>query len=275
MLDQLVESKSSAKENTRRSGFMLTTMVIAVSLLVGGWLYSLFAKDYGMGGSDLELSTLVAPVPVPEDEPPPPPKPENEPEKKVVEQKETNVAIRQELIQNINQSPIVPDKVNTDYKKFKQMQEGVVNKIGDRDVDASSGSRGSTRTDGGGTGTGIIPKPQPTPVKDDEDDAPPPPPKPTPKPAPKTISGGVVNGKAISLPAPAYPAAAKAVGAKGSVSVQVLIDEDGSVVSANAASGHPLLRQAAEGAARRAKFRPTQLSGQPVKVSGVITYVFN
>ena len=102
-----------------------------------------------------------------------------------------------------------------------------------------------------------------------------PPPKPTPKPAPKTISGGVVNGKALSLPAPPYPAAAKAVGAKGSVSVQVLIDENGNVVSANAASGHPLLRQAAEGAARRAKFRPTELSGQPVKVSGVITYVFN
>lgn len=91
----------------------------------------------------------------------------------------------------------------------------------------------------------------------------------------RTISGGVVNGKAISLPAPAYPAAAKAVGAQGAVSVQVLIDEDGNVVSASAVSGHPLLRAAAEGAARQARFRPTVLSGQPVKVSGVITYVFN
>lgn len=91
----------------------------------------------------------------------------------------------------------------------------------------------------------------------------------------RTISGGVVNGKAISLPAPAYPAAAQAVGASGAVSVQVLIDEDGNVVSATAVSGHPLLRSAAEGAARNAKFRPTMLSGQSVKVSGVITYVFN
>jgi len=72
MLDQLVESKSTSKENIRRSEFMFTTMIVMVSLLLGGWLYSLFAKDYGMGGSDLELSTLVAPVPVPEDEPPPP-----------------------------------------------------------------------------------------------------------------------------------------------------------------------------------------------------------
>ncbi len=91
----------------------------------------------------------------------------------------------------------------------------------------------------------------------------------------KTISGGVVNGKAVSLPAPAYPAAAQAVGAQGAVSVQVLIDENGNVVSANAVSGHPLLRSAAVGAARNAKFRPTLLQGQPVKVSGVITYVFN
>lgn len=91
----------------------------------------------------------------------------------------------------------------------------------------------------------------------------------------KTISGGVVNGKAISLPAPAYPAAAAAVGASGTVNVQVLIDEEGNVISANAVSGHPLLRSAAAGAARNAKFRPTQLEGKPVKVSGVITYVFN
>jgi len=39
-------------------------------------------------------------------------------------------------------------------------------------------------------------------------------------------------------------------------------------------SGHPLLRGAAEQAARGARFSPTLLSGQPVKVSGVITYNF-
>ena len=90
----------------------------------------------------------------------------------------------------------------------------------------------------------------------------------------KTISGGVVNGKAVNLPTPAYPAAAKAVGAQGSVNVQVLIDESGSVVSANAVSGHPLLRSATEKAAIQATFRPTLLSGKPVKVSGVISYNF-
>ncbi|MGQ0540690.1 MAG: TonB family protein, partial [Blastocatellia bacterium] len=92
--------------------------------------------------------------------------------------------------------------------------------------------------------------------------------------APKQISGGVLNGKAISLPKPPYPVAARAVGASGSVTVQVLIDENGDVVSANAVSGHPLLRAGATEAARGAKFSPTRLQGLPVKVSGVITYNF-
>ena len=91
----------------------------------------------------------------------------------------------------------------------------------------------------------------------------------------KTISGGVLNGKATSLPQPSYPPAARAVGARGAVSVQVLVNERGEVVSATAVSGHALLRAAAVEAARRARFTPTKLSGQPVKVSGVITYNFS
>lgn len=91
---------------------------------------------------------------------------------------------------------------------------------------------------------------------------------------PKTVSGGVLNGKAISLPTPSYPPAALAVRAAGSVSVQVLVGEDGNVISAHAVSGHPLLRSASEAAAREARFAPTLLDGTPVKVSGVITYNF-
>ncbi|HEX8250007.1 MAG TPA: energy transducer TonB [Pyrinomonadaceae bacterium] len=91
---------------------------------------------------------------------------------------------------------------------------------------------------------------------------------------PKQISAGVVNGKATSLPKPEYPAAAKAVRASGSVNVEVTIDENGDVVSAKAASGHPLLQQAAVQAARQAKFKPTTLAGQTVKVTGVIVYNF-
>lgn len=99
-------------------------------------------------------------------------------------------------------------------------------------------------------------------------------PTPGSSPIPKQISGGVLNGKASSLPQPVYPPAAREVGASGAVSVQVLINETGDVVSASAVSGHQLLRAAAVEAARAAKFPVTRLSGQAVKVSGVITYNF-
>lgn len=90
----------------------------------------------------------------------------------------------------------------------------------------------------------------------------------------KQISAGVVNGKALILSKPAYPAAARAVHAQGAVNVQVTIDEEGSVIAAAAVSGHPLLRQAAVEAARQSKFKPTMLSGQAVKVTGIIVYNF-
>ena len=91
---------------------------------------------------------------------------------------------------------------------------------------------------------------------------------------PKTISGGVLNGKAVNLVKPPYPAAAKAVRASGAVSVQVTIDENGNVISATAVSGHPLLRAASVQAARQSKFSPTTLQGQAVRVTGVIVYNF-
>jgi protein TonB len=84
----------------------------------------------------------------------------------------------------------------------------------------------------------------------------------------------VLNGKAISLPKPAYPAIARTARASGTVVVQVVIDENGRVISAHAVSGHPLLQGVAVSAARGARFSPTKLSGQPVKVTGVITYNF-
>jgi TonB family protein len=89
-----------------------------------------------------------------------------------------------------------------------------------------------------------------------------------------SISGGVLNGKAISLPHPEYPPSAAAVRAEGTVSVQVLINENGDVISARAVSGHPLLQAAAVEAARAAKFAPTRIQGKTVKVSGIITYNF-
>ena len=115
-----------------------------------------------------------------------------------------------------------------------------------------------------------VPPPPPLPEKDQVQSA-----SPSISPTKRApISGGVLNGKAISLPQPPYPAIAKAAKASGTVVVQVLVDENGNVVDAHAVSGHPLLQAASVSAARSAKFSPTRLSGEPVKVTGVITYKF-
>jgi protein TonB len=84
----------------------------------------------------------------------------------------------------------------------------------------------------------------------------------------------VLNGSALSLPKPAYPPMAKQVGIQGPVNVQVLVDETGKVISAKAISGNPLLMHAAQQAAMGARFSPTMLGDQAVKVSGVIIYNF-
>jgi TonB family protein len=88
------------------------------------------------------------------------------------------------------------------------------------------------------------------------------------------VSGGVLNGRAITLPRPAYPAIARQAKASGSVTVEITIDEEGNVISARSVSGHPLLQAAAVTAAREAKFSPIKSSGQAVKVNGVLVYTF-
>lgn len=283
MLDQLVESRSNARDNARRSGFFATTFVVLFTALLIAFVYSIFAKDYTMNAGDLELSALVAPVPVQEEEPPPPPeeKPQQQQQKAA-----PNADVRKEVLQAMDESPKIPDKPSVEKQTIPPRRPGVLTLPGDKNLDArdavANNFKGRVSTDGKGsagaggvpntgnqTGSAEAPPPPPPPAPPKPD-----PPKPTPPPVPKTVSKGVLNGSATSLPQPAYPPAAKAVRAGGSVSVSVKIDENGNVVSASAQSGHPLLKAAAESAARRAKFSPTKLSGQPVSVTGIITYNF-
>lgn len=110
----------------------------------------------------------------------------------------------------------------------------------------------------------------------------PPPPPPAPlavapgAEAPKqiSVSGGVLQGSAIRKVQPPYPPIAKAAKASGAIQVQILVSETGEVIEANAISGHPLLRDAALQAARQWQFKPTELSGRPVKVQGILTFNF-
>jgi len=101
-----------------------------------------------------------------------------------------------------------------------------------------------------------------------------PPPPSAPRPILKPVSGGVLNGTAISLPAPSYPEPARRLRTSGLVTVEVVVDETGKVISAVATGGPMSLRDVAVQAALKARFSPTKLSGQPVKVAGLINYKF-
>ena len=259
MFDNLVESSSHKDDITRKGSFIGVTALIYGVLIVAFIIGGIFWYDAKLGEMELELTTLVAPVPVPQQQKQPEQKQEAKPVKT-----EQNVDVRRELIADVAESRLPPKEVSAKASDVPPVRRGVTTILGSSDSSAAV-----AMPSGPGSGTVVQ-----APSKIDIGAEPPPPeaPKPTPPRAP--ISGGVLNGKAISLPKPGYPPIARAAHASGTVVVQVLIDENGNVVSAHAVSGHPLLTAVAVGAARQAKFSPTKLSGQPVKVTGVIQYNF-
>lgn len=114
--------------------------------------------------------------------------------------------------------------------------------------------------------------------------APPPRPDPPPvKPAatitvtsgsPVRVTSTVLQGKAIERRVPVYPELVRRIHLQGDVAVEVIISPEGRVESARAISGHPMLVAASVEAARGWRFGPTMLNGVPVRVTGVITFVF-
>jgi protein TonB len=257
MFENLVESGSHAKDVKRKGSFLLAFTAVYIVLGVAFFIVGILWYNAQLDVQNLELTALIAPVPAP-----PAPKQEEAPKPEKVEINK-NVDVRKELIADTSRAELVPEKVQTKASDIPPVRRGVQTVIGSGNTNAIA----PIAPGAGGTGTGA---PVTAKVVATED-APPPPPKPTPH-AP--ISGGVMNGKAVHLVTPPYPAIARSAHASGAVQVQVLIDENGNVISAHAVSGHPLLQAAAVAAARASKFTPTKLSGQPVKVNGVIIYNF-
>ncbi len=253
MFDHLVESTSHKEDSARKGAFMLITLGIYVVLGVAFFVAGIFWYNAQLDVQNLELTALIAPVIVPQQA-----KQEEAPKPAEKVNINDQVDVRRELIASVDRPDIAPKEISAKASDVPPVRKGVQTVVGGSDSNASS-----PIAPGSGTGTGIGPV---------ADDAPPPPPKPTPRTAP--ISGGVLNGKAIRLVQPPYPPIARSAHVSGQVTVQVLIDENGNVIQASAASGHPLLRPAAVNAARQSKFSPTKLSGQPVKVNGVIIYNF-
>lgn len=94
----------------------------------------------------------------------------------------------------------------------------------------------------------------------------------TKKPTSKQIIGDIVFGKAISRPGPVWPKEARAVREVGMITVKIVIDEQGNVIRAGTLDGPATMQFTSRTAACKAKFSPTTLDGNPIKVTVVLTY---
>jgi TonB family protein len=83
---------------------------------------------------------------------------------------------------------------------------------------------------------------------------------------------GELEGKAVSLPVPEYPPAAKSEGVSGEILVRVKVNNKGRVVSVRSSGGDSRLRAAAIRAATKATFSAEKLNGRGA--SGTIVYTF-
>jgi len=78
--------------------------------------------------------------------------------------------------------------------------------------------------------------------------------------------------KVITSDTPNSPATARAVGARGEVDVMAALDQEGNVISAEAFSGHPLLRRVSMESALKWKFE--KISSPEISRSVVIAFYF-
>ena len=262
MFNNLIESTSHAREYKRRGSFLLFTTAIYAVLLVLGGVASIYAYDAHLEEQNLEIVMLLPPQEIVTEQPEPTSRPDRPRE---TSHNEPGVTERATAMLSVNHPEVVPTDISTAPNKNLPLPETGLVRFTGQDRDAGPANGPGSPFSGGRQ---IVPPAQIVTLPDQ----PPPPPDP-PKP-PKVISKGPITGLATYLPKPAYSEIAKRARIQGAVSVQVLVDESGRVVSAKVLSGHPLLTIEAQKAALQARFSPTKLGEQPVKVSGVITYNF-
>ncbi|HYN26596.1 MAG TPA: energy transducer TonB [Pyrinomonadaceae bacterium] len=261
MFNNLIESSSHRSELRRRGSFFLFTTATYVLLFAIASVVSIHAYDAQLEDQSLEIVTLLPPIaaapPGRESVAERPNNPRNNDRRQAFDERRIAMA-------PIDRFEKPPEAISTQPNPDLPVRVGMDTLITGRNYNAEPGVSVDPGTDGvrSSTNSGRI-------ITEVE-----PPPAPVQKPLPRLISKGVITSQAISLPKPPYPPMAKLMKIEGVVSVQVLIDESGKVISAKAMAGNPALVREAEKAALQARFSPTLLGDQPVKVSGTITYNF-
>jgi outer membrane biosynthesis protein TonB len=281
MLDQFIESKSNKTANRQSRQLLFSTFSLLTVLSFSAVIWSIFSRDLVLASDSLEFSALAAPIAEIEPQKDEPKEPEMDKPKTNSRATTNQFTIRKVDMSRVDESLDVPDKVSTTPNTSKERPKNRKAVMGNIDLDSedpvgvsNSENRGYGKGSTSKSTKGIISK-----KIEIEDDEPLPVVEKTKvveevKKLKSNVSLGVLTGKAISLPKPPYSAAAKAIGASGVVSVQITIDANGNVISANATSGHPILRADCEKAALNAKFSPTLLSKIAVKATGILTYNF-
>lgn len=263
MFNNLVECTKTKKDKRTWMYFAVTSTIWTLALagsIVGG----IFLYDAKLDEQLSLLTMLVAPPP-----PPPPPLAGGP----VV--KNNNAVVKPDYPTNK-----VPDRIETITESTPKAAKApsLVNVSNSGGADLSglpSGTEGGTENGVHGGIPGGVPTPEPpppTPAKEELKVA-----EPEAKPIPSIVrrSEGVIAGNAQVRVAPDYPALARNSNITGEVRVEILISEDGKVISTKVLGGHALLQKAALDAARQWKFNPTLLNNTPVKVQGVITFRFS
>lgn len=265
MFTNLIESESHRGDFKRRGRFVFFTTAVYAVLFVFAGVLSIYAYDAQLESQDQRLDVLLPPiafaVPRRSAETPRPKSTRNNSTQQFDQ--------RRDAVASVNRPDVPPKSISTTPFNGKTVRDDMPFRIGKVDSDADIREIGNTgRIGGNGTGDGrnVVRVP-------DDGETLPPPIKPTVV-KPRVVHREMLRSQAISLPEPPYPLAAKQIRIQGAVTVQVLLDEKGKVISAHSVSGNPLLAASAVRAAYQARFTPTVLDGTPVKVSGVITYNF-
>lgn len=244
MFDYMLESSSVRRGKRNPWAFFLSmvvqTFLIGVVILIP-LLYTEALPKQAM------MSWLVAPPPPP---PPPPPPAQAQPVKRIVRR------VTQMQAGKLRAPTKIPKKVAIIEEEPTQ-DVGGFGVVGGVPGGVPGGQMGGVL---GGVLGGV------------SGPAAPPPPPPTPKRI--RVSQGVQEAKIIRRVQPRFPPIAKQARIQGTVALEAIIAEDGSIQNLRVVQGHPLLAQAAIDAVSQWRYEPTLLNNEPVEVVTLINVVF-
>jgi TonB family protein len=89
-----------------------------------------------------------------------------------------------------------------------------------------------------------------------------------------SVGGRTQEAKLASKAQPAYPPLARRLSIAGTVSLNVLIGEDGAVIGLAVDSGNPFLAAAAMDAVKKWSYKPTLLNDKPMRIRTRVDVVF-